>query len=88
MPNRSTARTGQARGPSGTVHSPDREHWIAEAAYFLSERRDFAPGYELHDWLEAERAFNAHLAKSTRKRPPHRQPPADPVRQRVRTMRT
>lgn len=27
---------------------------IAEAAYFRAERRGFAPGYEVLDWLEAE----------------------------------
>ena len=28
---------------------------IATAAYYLAERRNFAPGYELEDWLAAER---------------------------------
>lgn len=28
---------------------------IREAAYFKAERRGFAPGHELEDWLEAER---------------------------------
>ena len=27
---------------------------IAEAAYFLAEKRGFAPGRELEDWREAE----------------------------------
>jgi hypothetical protein len=27
---------------------------IATAAYYLAERRGFAPGRELDDWLEAE----------------------------------
>jgi hypothetical protein len=27
---------------------------IAEAAYFRAERRGFAPGNEMTDWLEAE----------------------------------
>jgi hypothetical protein len=27
---------------------------IAEAAYFRAERRGFAPGHELADWLAAE----------------------------------
>lgn len=26
---------------------------IAEAAYFLAEKRGFSPGYELQDWLAA-----------------------------------
>ena len=29
-------------------------YMIAEAAYFIAERRDFAPGHELSDWLQAE----------------------------------
>lgn len=28
---------------------------IAEAAYFRAEKRGFAPGYEVRDWMEAER---------------------------------
>lgn len=35
---------------------------IAEAAYYRAERRGFAPGHELDDWLEAE----AELARSLR----------------------
>lgn len=31
--------------------------WIAKAAYFRAEKRGFAPGYDLSDWLEAEREF-------------------------------
>jgi len=31
---------------------------IAEIAYFKAENRGFAPGYELHDWLEAEHELN------------------------------
>jgi hypothetical protein len=35
----------------------DPEHrraLIAEAAYLRAERRNFAPGYEVDDWLSAE----------------------------------
>jgi hypothetical protein len=31
-------------------------------AYLLAERRGFAPGGELDDWLEAERIVEARLA--------------------------
>ena len=31
-----------------------RQAMIAEAAYYLAERRGFAPGHELDDWLQAE----------------------------------
>jgi hypothetical protein len=35
---------------------------IATAAYYLAERRNFEPGHELDDWLEAERQIHAlHL---------------------------
>ena len=27
---------------------------VARAAYFRAEKRGFAPGYELQDWIEAE----------------------------------
>lgn len=34
---------------------------IATAAYYLAAARDFTPGHELDDWLEAERAVHARL---------------------------
>jgi len=34
------------------------QEMIAEAAYHLSEKRGFAPGYEQQDWLEAERIIH------------------------------
>ena len=36
---------------------PDRDAKIAELAYYRTENRDFASGYELEDWLEAEQEF-------------------------------
>jgi Protein of unknown function (DUF2934) len=33
----------------------DLQHEIAVAAYFLAAQRNFAPGFELDDWLQAER---------------------------------
>lgn len=32
----------------------EREHLVARAAYFRAEKRGFAPGCELQDWVEAE----------------------------------
>ncbi|MFY9973692.1 MAG: DUF2934 domain-containing protein [Chromatiaceae bacterium] len=37
----------------------DRERRIRIAAYFKAERRGFAPGRELEDWLEAEKEEDA-----------------------------
>lgn len=34
---------------------------IATAAYFLAAARNFSPGHELDDWLEAERSVHARL---------------------------
>lgn len=36
----------------------ERHQMIAEAAYLIAERRGFAPGHELSDWLGAEREVN------------------------------
>jgi hypothetical protein len=37
------------------INLPDLNGQIAETAYYKAEIRGFAPGYELEDWLEAER---------------------------------
>jgi hypothetical protein len=41
-----------------------REERIAESAYLAAEARGFAPGYELEDWLKAEKEVDALLAGS------------------------
>ncbi len=46
----SEARPGS--GPS--VSAQERELLVARAAYFRAEKRGFAPGGELQDWVEAE----------------------------------
>jgi hypothetical protein len=38
-----------------------RRAMIAEAAYFHAERREFAPGGEVQDWLAAETEVDALL---------------------------
>ena len=40
-----------------------RNQWITEAAYYQSETRNFAPGYELDDWLYAENVFEQTLLR-------------------------
>ena len=59
-------------GPDEGVHVPaaeglqsllaDRHHRVQVAAYYLAERRGFAPGHELDDWLAAEEAVEAEDA--------------------------
>lgn len=80
MPDRPAPRTSHRQTVS--ERSPAREHWIAEAAYFLSEKRGFAPGSELEDWLEAERAW---LRQARRDTPPPRTPRSAPAVRRSRT---
>ena len=41
-------------GPGAAVGLHEREMMVARAAYFRAEKRGFAPGYELQDWIEAE----------------------------------
>lgn len=41
----------------------DMSGMIATAAYYIAERRSFAPGHELEDWLEAEKQIKAALTE-------------------------
>lgn len=75
MPNRSPQPAAKTRKRLRAKAVPERAHWIAEAAYFLSERRGFAPGGELCDWLEAERAFETRTTQTTRPRTRRKPPP-------------
>jgi hypothetical protein len=43
----------------GEVTLKEKHQLIAEAAYYRAERRNFAPGYELADWLNAEEEIEA-----------------------------
>jgi hypothetical protein len=38
-----------------------KRRMIAEAAYFVAERRGFAPGYAMDDWLQAEQEIEASM---------------------------
>lgn len=40
---------------SGQLPPADMTAMIATAAYYLAAGRNFSPGHELDDWLEAER---------------------------------
>ena len=49
---------------------PGRREQIAARAYELAQRREFAPGNEIDDWLQAEREIEAG--------PPRNTPPDNP----------
>jgi hypothetical protein len=50
-------RAKQAMVEDFTFPENYRHHRIAQAAYYLAERRGFAPGHELEDWMAAERGL-------------------------------
>lgn len=56
-------KTIQSLETSPCVYFPAdlRQRLIAEAAYFKSERRGFAPGFEGQDWAEAEKEIDGLL---------------------------
>jgi len=67
-PAASTPKAAAAAAPAGTpkqakrIEAPTGEaryRWIAHAAYLRAEKRGFAPGQEVDDWLAAEAEFVA-----------------------------
>jgi len=62
--NTLTAETKSAlKTPGGPLESEKRRAMICEAAYYLAERRGFAAGHDLEDWLTAEHQVDTALAK-------------------------
>lgn len=49
---------------SAEIASRERD-LIAKRAYELAAQRDFRPGHELEDWLQAEREIEAGPARNT-----------------------
>jgi hypothetical protein len=47
--------TGKSRDEQQTDTDEELRARIAEAAYRRAEQRGFEPGYELEDWIEAEK---------------------------------
>lgn len=64
---KTTTVTAAAAAPEVTISTPvlpssdEIQGMIATAAYYMAEERNFAPGHELDDWLEAERRVRATL---------------------------
>jgi len=66
----------KARGAKGRLEgmevgqpAPGDAHMqalIAEAAYYRAERRGFAPGQEIEDWLAAEKEIMERVASRAR----------------------
>jgi hypothetical protein len=59
-----------ARAAKGLIAKPaepsndETQRWIATAAYHRAEKRGFAPGYEVQDWLDAEAEINELIGKA------------------------
>jgi hypothetical protein len=48
--------------PPMIASESERRALIAAEAYLRAERRNFAPGHELEDWVAAEADVNARLS--------------------------
>lgn len=67
QPTRTTAsakvatrkRSAAPKTASAKIVPEQRRQLIAQAAYFIAERRGFAPGNEIEDWLQAEAEIEA-----------------------------
>jgi hypothetical protein len=58
--SRSTPRKPHSVPPA-LIDQDLRRSMIAQAAYFRAERRGFAPGHEVEDWLAAEQEVDTAL---------------------------
>jgi len=55
-------KTTPARSPA--IDPDVRRRLIAAEAYFLAERRGFAPGNELADWVAAEASVDSRFKQN------------------------
>jgi hypothetical protein len=59
------AKPAAAKTACGTcgcqVDAGERQRMIAEAAYYIAEKRGFSPGNHDQDWAEAERQIDAKI---------------------------
>lgn len=63
-----TTDVAPAQSPSfdADLTTEDRRRMIAEAAYYIAERRGFNGGFEVDDWLQAEAEVEALMASRRR----------------------
>lgn len=60
-PNSGSKPESLLEGSRRSVSAEKRRLMIAEAAYYISERRGFGGGREMEDWLLAEKQVDAAL---------------------------
>lgn len=56
------AVAGRKRNAGASVSPEQRRNYVEIAAYYIAERRGFAPGDPLQDWIEAEAEIDRLLA--------------------------
>ena len=56
-----TRKASSTGTKKGTVPPEERQHMIAEAAYYRAEQRGFQDGNPERDWLESEAEINRRL---------------------------
>lgn len=64
----------EAKAAVATATTVAREEMVRIAAYFRAERRGFAPGYEIADWLAAQAEVDASVTLTSPAKP--RKPPS------------
>jgi hypothetical protein len=57
------------KAPAAPAARVDRDEMVRIAAYFRAERRGFAPGYEVADWLDAQAEVDAIAGTGDTPRP-------------------
>lgn len=62
---RSKARRTAAPNSHTEITEEELNQMIASAAYLRAERRGFAEGHELEDWLEAEKEVKWQIAQGS-----------------------
>lgn len=60
--NKTAAEVKKQAVGSGISITEQREQMISDAAYYFSESRGFTPGFEMADWLQAEKQVDASIA--------------------------
>jgi hypothetical protein len=58
-----TAAAAPAKPAAKAVTPAERQAMIAEAAYFIAQKRGFGGGKESSDWIQAEQQVDAALKK-------------------------
>lgn len=57
---------GTQQHTSVAITQEQREHMIAEAAYYMAEHRHFQSGDPLRDWLQAQAEIDSKLKAASR----------------------